>query len=59
MVPICVDTILISIQHDETVTNDKIVVDSKECVIMHVIPEKYLDGKSNYFHFMEVLLGGL
>ncbi|KAL4305501.1 hypothetical protein AHAS_Ahas16G0084600 [Arachis hypogaea] len=49
MVPVRVHTVLISTQHDETVTNDEIAADLKEHVIKHVIPEKYLDEKT-IFH---------
>ncbi|KAK1366318.1 hypothetical protein POM88_041879 [Heracleum sosnowskyi] len=49
MVPIRVYTILISTQHDETVTNDEIAADLKEHVIKPVVPEKYLDEKT-IFH---------
>ena len=40
MVPVRVHTVLISTQHDETVTNDEIAADLKEHVIKPVIPEK-------------------
>ncbi|KAE8685168.1 S-adenosylmethionine synthase 2 [Hibiscus syriacus] len=49
MVTVCVHTVLISTQHDETVTNDEIAADLKEHVIKPVIPEKYLDEKT-IFH---------
>ncbi|KAK9015734.1 hypothetical protein V6N11_006828 [Hibiscus sabdariffa] len=49
MVPVRVHTVLISTQHDETVTNDEIAADLKEHVIKPVIPEKYLDEKT-IFH---------
>ncbi|RVX01426.1 S-adenosylmethionine synthase 5 [Vitis vinifera] len=49
MVPLRVHTVLISTQHDETVTNDEIAADLKEHVIKPVIPEKYLDEKT-IFH---------
>nr|AHH25132.1 S-adenosylmethionine synthetase-2 [Guzmania wittmackii x Guzmania lingulata] len=49
MVPIRVHTVLISTQHDETVTNDEIARDLKEHVIKPVVPEKYLDEKT-IFH---------
>ena len=49
MVPVRVHTVLISTQHDETVTNDEIEADLKEHVIKPVIPEKYLDEKT-IFH---------
>ncbi|RYR53391.1 hypothetical protein Ahy_A06g028462 [Arachis hypogaea] len=49
MIPIRVHTVLISTQHDETVTNDKIASDLKEHVIKPVIPAKYLDDKT-IFH---------
>ncbi|CAI9776159.1 unnamed protein product [Fraxinus pennsylvanica] len=48
-VPVRVHTVLISTQHDETVTNDEIAADLKEHVIKPVIPEKYLDEKT-IFH---------
>ncbi|CAI5504698.1 unnamed protein product [Closterium sp. Naga37s-1] len=49
MVPIRVHTVLISTQHDETVTNEKIAADLKEHVITPVIPAKYLDDNT-IFH---------
>ncbi|MCP8971392.1 methionine adenosyltransferase, partial [Ectobacillus sp. SYSU M60031] len=49
MVPVRVHTVLISTQHDETVTNDEIAADLKEHVIKPVIPDKYLDEKT-IFH---------
>jgi len=49
MVPIRVHTVLISTQHDETVTNDQISSDLREHVIKPVIPAKYLDDKT-IFH---------
>ncbi|KAL0333391.1 UNVERIFIED_CONTAM: S-adenosylmethionine synthase 3 [Sesamum angustifolium] len=49
MVPIRVHTVLISTQHDETVTNDQIASDLKEHVIKPVIPAQYLDDKT-IFH---------
>ena len=42
-------TVFISTQHNETVTNDKIAVDLKECAIKPIIPKKYLDKKT-IFH---------
>eukprot|EP00181_Compsopogon_caeruleus_P005628 CAMPEP_0184690844 /NCGR_PEP_ID=MMETSP0312-20130426/31465_1 /TAXON_ID=31354 /ORGANISM="Compsopogon coeruleus, Strain SAG 36.94" /LENGTH=389 /DNA_ID=CAMNT_0027148407 /DNA_START=35 /DNA_END=1204 /DNA_ORIENTATION=+ len=47
--PLRVDAIVISIQHDEEVTNEKIRADLMEHVIKHVIPSKYLDEKTKYF----------
>ena len=49
MIPIRVHTVLISTQHDETVTNDEIAADLKEHVIKPVIPAKYLDDNT-IFH---------
>eukprot|EP01018_Ginkgo_biloba_P001093 Gb_39676 [translate_table: standard] len=49
MVPERVHTVLISTQHDETVTNDQIAADLQEHVIKPVIPEKYLD-ENTIFH---------
>ncbi|VAI47804.1 unnamed protein product [Triticum turgidum subsp. durum] len=49
MVPVRVHTVLISTQHDETVTNDEIAADLKEHVIKPVIPAKYLD-ENTIFH---------
>ncbi|KAL6316427.1 hypothetical protein AAG906_018130 [Vitis piasezkii] len=47
MVPLRVHTVLISTQHDETITNDEIPIDLKEHVIKPVIPEKYLHYYKN------------
>eukprot|EP00243_Klebsormidium_subtile_P003028 TRINITY_DN16164_c0_g1_i1.p1 TRINITY_DN16164_c0_g1~~TRINITY_DN16164_c0_g1_i1.p1 ORF type:complete len:449 (-),score=125.68 TRINITY_DN16164_c0_g1_i1:572-1738(-) len=48
-VPVRVHTVLISTQHDETVTNDQIAADLMEHVIKPVIPAKYMDDKT-IFH---------
>merc|ERR1719198_2842613 len=48
MVPQRVHTILISTQHDETVTNEKIAEDLMTEVIKKVVPAKYLDDKTIY-----------
>jgi len=50
MVPKRVHTILISTQHDETVTNEKIAEDLMEKVVKSVVPAKYLDANTIY-HF--------
>ncbi|XP_028108761.1 S-adenosylmethionine synthase 3-like [Camellia sinensis] len=54
MVPIRVHTVLISTQHDETVTNDQIAKDLKEHIIKPVIPAQYLDDKT-IFHLNQML----
>merc|ERR1719350_2223828 len=48
MVPQRVHTILISTQHDETVTNEQIKKDLIEKVIKPIVPEKYLTDKTVY-----------
>jgi len=48
MVPIRVHTIVISTQHDETVTLKQIQADLREYVIKPVVPAKYLDDKTVY-----------
>eukprot|EP00244_Chara_vulgaris_P000137 TRINITY_DN101_c0_g1_i1.p1 TRINITY_DN101_c0_g1~~TRINITY_DN101_c0_g1_i1.p1 ORF type:complete len:400 (-),score=83.48 TRINITY_DN101_c0_g1_i1:23-1222(-) len=47
--PIRVHTILISTQHDESVSNDQIAADLREHVIKPVVPAKYLD-ENTIFH---------
>lgn len=48
LTPIRVHTILISTQHNEDVTNEKIRADLMEKVIKEVIPSQYLDDKTIY-----------
>jgi len=48
MIPLRVHTIVISTQHDETVTLKQIQADLKEQVIKPVVPAKYLDEKTIY-----------
>jgi len=48
LVPIRVHTIVISTQHDETVTNDQIAKDLHELVIKPVIPAALLDKDCKY-----------
>lgn len=48
MVPQRVHTVVISTQHDDDVTNEKIRADLQEHVIKHVVPAKYLDEDTIY-----------
>ncbi|CAN8062469.1 unnamed protein product [Agarophyton chilense] len=48
LTPVRVHTILISTQHDEGVSNEKIRADLMEKVIKEVIPDKYLDDDTIY-----------
>lgn len=47
--PLRVDTIVISTQHDEEVSNDTIRQDMIEKVIKEVVPAKLLDEETKYF----------
>ena len=46
--PVRVDTVVVSAQHDETVTNERIEKDIIEEVIKKCIPEKYLDADTKF-----------
>lgn len=48
-VPVRVDTVVISTQHDEVVTQDTIRKDMIESVIKAVIPAELLDDKTKYY----------
>jgi S-adenosylmethionine synthetase len=48
LIPVRVHTIVISTQHDESVTNEKIHADLQEHVIKHVVPAKYLTKDTIY-----------
>merc|ERR550532_3549392 len=48
MVPVRIHTILISTQHDETVTSEQIKKDLMEHVIKPIVPAKYLDADTIY-----------
>lgn len=48
MVPVRVHTVLISTQHEESVSNEQIRKDLMEKVIKPVIPANYLDDKTIY-----------
>jgi len=48
MIPLRVHTIVISTQHDEGVSNEKIAADLKEHVINAVVPAALLDDKTIY-----------
>jgi len=49
VVPVRVHTIVISTQHDETVTNEEIRAGLKEHVIFPTIPQNLLDKDTKYF----------
>ncbi|MGY3189619.1 methionine adenosyltransferase [Lysinibacillus sp. TE18511] len=48
-VPVRVDTIVISTQHDEEATLEQIQADIKEFVIAPVVPNELLDANTKYF----------
>lgn len=48
MIPQRVHTVVISCQHDDDVSNEKIRADLQEHVIAHVVPAKYLDDETIY-----------
>lgn len=48
-IPKRIETILISNQHDENVSLEKVREDIIEKVIKQVVPEKYLDENTNYY----------
>ena len=48
MIPIRIHTVVISTQHDETVTQEQIQADLMEYVIKPVVPAKYLDENTIY-----------
>ncbi|MGE7092191.1 methionine adenosyltransferase [Lysinibacillus sp. NPDC048646] len=48
-VPVRVDTIVISTQHDEEATLEQIQADLKESVIAPVVPSELLDANTKYF----------
>ena len=48
-VPVRVDTIVISTQHDEEATLEQIQADMKEHVIKAVVPVELLDAETKYF----------
>ncbi|MGE5810457.1 MAG: methionine adenosyltransferase [Ignavibacteria bacterium] len=47
--PVRVDTIVVSTQHDADATQNRIKEDVIEHVVKTIIPEEYLDKKTNYF----------
>ncbi len=49
-VPICVETVVVSSQHEPDVTHARISEDIREHVIFKVIPEKYLDRNKTKIH---------
>ncbi len=44
-----IDTVVLSSQHDDTVSTDKLRKDLKKYVIDQVLPIEYLDGDTKYF----------
>ena len=47
--PVRVDTVVISAQHDEKVTQERLKEDIKKYVIAEIIPAHLLDGATKYF----------
>merc|ERR1712144_115028 len=48
VVPIRVDTVVVSAQHSEDITTEQLRKEIKEKIIKEVIPAKYLDEKTKY-----------
>lgn len=48
VVPVRVDTVVISAQHDETISVEKLREELKEKIVKKVIPSNYLDDKTVY-----------
>ena len=47
--PVRVDTVVVSAQHDENVSQEQLIKDIKEFVIGEVIDKKYVDENTRYF----------
>ena len=47
--PVRVDTVVVSAQHDEHVTQEQLIKDIKEFVIGEVIDKKYIDKNTRFF----------
>jgi len=47
--PVRVDTVVISVQHDPDVTNEKIAADIQQHVIREVVPADLLDADTKYY----------
>ena len=47
--PVRVDTVVVSAQHDEHVTQEQLIKDIKEFVIGEVIEKKYIDKNTRFF----------
>ncbi|KAK1844793.1 s-adenosylmethionine synthetase [Colletotrichum chrysophilum] len=48
VIPLRVDTVVVSAQHSEQITTEQLRKEIKEKIIQKVIPEKYLDDKTIY-----------
>lgn len=48
VVPLRVDTVVISAQHDESISTEKLRAELKEKIVKQVIPAQYLDDKTVY-----------
>lgn len=48
-IPVRIDTIVISTQHDENVSSETIDADMHEHVIKEVVPSQWLDSQTKYF----------
>lgn len=48
MVPLRVHTIVVSVQHDETVSLEEMRRSLKEQVVHAVVPSRYLDDETTY-----------
>ena len=47
--PFRIEAVVLSSQHDETVSTDKLRVDLKKYVIDQVVPSEYVDGDTKYY----------
>jgi len=57
VVPKRVDTVVVSTQHSDDISTEKLRKEIKEKIVQKVIPEKYLDDRTIYhvFHLLQAL----
>lgn len=48
-IPVRIEAVVLSAQHDDTVSTERLRADLKKFVIDDVLPQKYLDGNTKYY----------
>ena len=51
--PVRLDAVVLSTQHDESVTQEQIHADVKKYIFDEILPQNMIDGNTKFFHQLQ------